>query len=313
MAETQVAEKSTDKTSAGAEKRPLDDLMLAMDVVDTLRHRASLVERELHAEERDQQLIERLREIYAAQGIEVPDEVLAEGVTALKEDRFTYTPPEPSLSLTLAKVYVNRRRWITPLAIGLGALCAVWLGYVLLVSAPRKRLLRELPRQVAAQREAIVGQSREGEAKDEAAQLASAADRALREGNLTEAQRLLDELKDLRGRLEQEYELRIVTEGSTGVWRIPDVNESARNYYIIVEPVTDGGEILTLPVTSEEDGKTTSVSKWGLRVDEQTFNQIEADKKDDGIIQRRQFGVKRLGSLEPEYLLPTTGGAITSW
>jgi hypothetical protein len=313
MAETQVAEKSAGETAASADKRPLDDLMLAMDVVDTLRHRSSLVERELNAEEREQQLIERLREIYAAQGIDVPDDVLAEGVAALEEGRFKYTPPEPSLSVTLAKVYVNRSRWITPLLIGLGALGAVWLGYVLLVSAPRKRTLRELPQQVAAQREAIVGQSRAQEAKDEADELASAAERALREGNVKEAQRQLDELKDLRGRLEQEYELRIVTEGSTGVWRIPDVNEAARNYYIIVEAVTDEGEILTLPVTSEEDGKTTSASKWGLRVDEQTFNQVAADKKDDGIIQRNQFGVKRAGDLEPEYLLPTTGGAITSW
>jgi len=39
-----------------AEKRPLDDVMLAMDVVDTLRHRASLVQRELNAEEREKQL-----------------------------------------------------------------------------------------------------------------------------------------------------------------------------------------------------------------------------------------------------------------
>ena len=48
------------------EKHPLDEVMLAMDVVDTLRHRALLVERELHAEDRDQKLLERLRELYAA-------------------------------------------------------------------------------------------------------------------------------------------------------------------------------------------------------------------------------------------------------
>ena len=59
---------------------PLDDVMLAMDVVDTLRHADRLVERELGAEERDQQLKERLRQLYAAQGIDVPEHILDEGV-----------------------------------------------------------------------------------------------------------------------------------------------------------------------------------------------------------------------------------------
>jgi hypothetical protein len=68
-----------------------------------------------------------------------------------------------------------------------------------------------------------------------------------------------------------------------------------------------------MPVTNEEDGKVRRVSKWGLRVDEETFNQVAADKKDDGIIQRNRFGVKSAGYLEPEFLIPTTGGAITSW
>ena len=39
----------------------LDDLMLAMDVVDTLRHRERLVERELDEDAKEEQLIERLR------------------------------------------------------------------------------------------------------------------------------------------------------------------------------------------------------------------------------------------------------------
>jgi heme exporter protein D len=39
----------------------LDDLMMAMDVVDTLRHRDRLVERELNEEAREEQLISRLR------------------------------------------------------------------------------------------------------------------------------------------------------------------------------------------------------------------------------------------------------------
>ena len=46
----------------GAAQPPLDDVMLAMDVVDTLRHDQLIVERELNEEERRAKLIERLRE-----------------------------------------------------------------------------------------------------------------------------------------------------------------------------------------------------------------------------------------------------------
>ena len=47
---------------ADASKAPLDDVMLAMDVVDTLRHRQDLVARELDVETRERQLVEKLRE-----------------------------------------------------------------------------------------------------------------------------------------------------------------------------------------------------------------------------------------------------------
>jgi hypothetical protein len=50
-----------------------------------------------------------------------------------------------------------------------------------------------------------------------------------------------------------------------------------------------------------------------LRVDESLFERIAADKQDDGIIQQSWFGVKRRGYLTPEYLLPTTGAALTAW
>src|SRR5690625_1281638 len=92
--------------NAGSLQRaPLDDVMLAMDVVDTLRHREALIERELGSAERDEQLIERLRKVYASQGIEVTDEILKEGIAALKEDRFVYRPPPRSAATRWAHVY----------------------------------------------------------------------------------------------------------------------------------------------------------------------------------------------------------------
>ena len=65
------------------EPRKLDDVMMAMDVVDTLRHRTRIVDMELNESAREEQLVARLKEIYGAQGIEVPDRILKDGVKAL--------------------------------------------------------------------------------------------------------------------------------------------------------------------------------------------------------------------------------------
>ncbi|MEO7222836.1 MAG: DUF6384 family protein, partial [Devosia sp.] len=123
-------------SAATAEKAPLNDVMLAMDVVDTLRHNQDLVARELNGEARETQLIDKLRELYHQQGIEVSDAILKEGVAALGESRFAYTPPKPGLGVTLARMYVARKRWLPAtfavflmLVIGLGGYFLVWSPY----------------------------------------------------------------------------------------------------------------------------------------------------------------------------------------
>jgi hypothetical protein len=141
-------------------KIELSEVMIAMDVVDTLRHQRSLVERELHSDDREAELIEKLRKIYAGQGLEVSDEVIAEGVKAMREERFTYTPPTGGLSTTLARIYVNRGRWAKRALFLLIAVAVAWAGYRYLYVMPaergRSRLVQELKSQVAGQKERIV-------------------------------------------------------------------------------------------------------------------------------------------------------------
>lgn len=95
--------------------KPMDEVMLAMDVVDTLRRNSRVVERELNVEMREAELLARLKELYGTQGIEVSDDILREGVIALREDRFTYKPTPPSFSRSLAKFYIKRHKWGKPL------------------------------------------------------------------------------------------------------------------------------------------------------------------------------------------------------
>jgi len=416
-------------------KIELNEVMLAMDVVDTLRHQQSLVDRELGTDDHDRALIAKVRKIYADQGLEVSDEVVAAGVKALREERFAYTPPKKSFQLTLAHLYVHRGRWAKRGALLLAALLVIYLVYQLAVVAPQKRSrqkavhainlridrqqdqisvakerlvrlnqsvieakksgsnkalvaarglvdqaardisaagekiqalekleikghldvnqgaqsgdtvsgrldkrkeligalsvhlnnaekavttldgLKILPEKLISQRDRVLAEAQQNDARGQAEKFYNDAMTALERGDVAAAQNGYAMLKQLYDQLVQEYQLRIVSrEGvQSGVWRVPENNANARNYYVIVEAVTADGKRLELPITSEEDGKTHTVKQWGLRVQESVFEQIKRDKMDDGIINNNVFGIKKRGSLQPRYLIPTTGGAIAQW
>ena len=297
--------------SGGAADQPLDDVMLAMDVVDTLRRRQRLVEKELGGEESARELKERLRKIYAGQGIEVPDQVLEEGVAALREDRFVYRAPPGTLATRLANVYVSRDRWGKWLGAGVAAVLIAWGAYWYTVSAPRAALPGEL--QQAYQE--VVELAGGDDARKRAEGLLGKGEIALREGENDGARAALQSLQQLRTLLEQEYPLRVVARPGerSGVWRVPDANPDARNYYLIVEAVDADGEVLQVPVVNEETGAPEQVGKWGLRVEKSVFQRVAADKQDDGIIQNNRVGSKRRGQLEPDYEIPTSGAVITRW
>lgn len=298
-----------------AETAPLEDLMVAMDVVDTLRHRQQLVDRELDSEGRRARLIDRLREIYRAQGIEVSDAVLADGVQALEEDRFRYTPPETRFATRLAHLYVRRDKWFRPALVLLVMVLGLWLAYYLIAIQPGSKARAELPGALAQRYTAVVKASADEAALARARQYKSGGELALEQGRYDAARVAVEDLERLLGQLRLAYTLRVIQrEGEqSGVWRIPDINTRARNHYLIVEAVDDRGRVLSLPVTSEETGKTRVVNTWGIRVDAAVFERIAEDKRDDGIIQQREVGRKRPGQLLPEYGIDTSGAAITEW
>jgi hypothetical protein len=172
-----------------------------------------------------------------------------------------------------------------------------------------------LPGQIQSRYDLVLDKAESEAGKNAVESVYARAETSRRADDAEGLQRALAALDELERQLDQKYTLEIVSRPGerSGIWRIPDINTSARNYYIIVEAIDDSGNPLQLPIINEETGTQEMVSKWGVRVDEATFQAIAADKQDDGIIQNKVFGRKKQGYLEPEYLIPTPGGFITSW
>ena len=306
-----------------AASAPLNEVMLAMDVVDTLRHRQDLVTRELAGTNRKERLVERLRTIYKEQGIDVPDHILLEGVAALEEDRFVYTQSASGFKRKLAELYVSRSSW-GKWVVGTALILTLALGTYFFAYLPyqanqreqaRIELSEEMPAQMQALYQSIFNETKVQAPVAEARELLSRGQSAAREGDREQAVSVIQELTRIRDTLRQVYAIKVVNrEGvRSGFWTFPEINRTATNYYIVVEALTKDGEVLNLDIENEETGIVENVKMWGLRVPQSVYNSISADKRDDGIIQRNLVAQKEFGYPEPKYLIPVSGGAVTRW
>jgi len=301
----------------------LDDLMLAMDVVDTLRQDQRLVERELSAPSSDEVLIKRLREIYRSQGIDVSDRVLEEGVKALNEKRFSYESPAPSLARSLALAWIERAR-IGKIILGVFiSIFFVCLAYNFFVARPQRiaasqvaaELSEVLPKALAADYADVLRETKVEGAREHAAQHLADGKAALARSNAVTARKAVADMRALLDDLRAEFKLRIVNRPgeASGVWREPMINLQARNYYLIVEAIAPDGKVLTRPILNEETGITTNVDKWGLRVGSDLFEKVIEDKRENGLIDHNIVGQKKRGYLDVDYDVPVLGGTITKW
>jgi hypothetical protein len=313
---------STASAAAADGNAPLDDVMIAMDVVDTLRHDQLIVERELNEEERRAKLIERLREIYHGQGIEVPDRILEEGVKALEEDRFVYEPPRDTIQTRLARLYVSRDSWGRYALGAVGGVLAIWIGWYALYEVPRQRAVaarqveinQTIPAEIAKLEEQIKAETG-GSLSPASSATARRGLAAARAGNLTDARAARTALAEELATLQSTYEVRIVSRKGelSGLWRVPKLNPDARNYYLVVEAVGADGKVIPQTVLNEETGQSETVRKWAVRVPRDVLERARADKRADGIIDSPVVAVKRRGRMEPDWSIPLSGGEITRW
>ncbi|MDR1826995.1 MAG: DUF6384 family protein [Methylobacteriaceae bacterium] len=300
----------------------MDELIMAMDAVDTLRHEDALVLRELGQGERDAALKRRLRELYESQGLVVTDQILDEGIKSLREDRFAYHPEGSWFSRGLARIWIKRAKYGSILAVifgitGVGAGGNAYYSYSTAQQAEtvRVELQETLPRQLNEQAQKALALAKSADATQEIETLQEVGNAALQREDVAGARDAIGKIRSVAGILGQDYTLRIVSRPGerTGVFREPINNSSAHNYYLIVEAVDRSGRVIPQSIVSEEDNSTKTVTIWGQRVPQSTYNQVARDKTDDGIVQNNVLGRKPLGYLKPEYTMPVQNGAITEW
>jgi hypothetical protein len=385
MGMTAAEQAITDNAAPAGQPPALDDLMLAMDIVDTLRHDMRIAERELADDERREALKNRLREIYSSQGIDVPGDILEDGVRALEQDRFTYHSKASGISAAMARAYVDRGAWARRLALILLLGLAVWAGWHFGIERPRLQreaavraelakggedldsLSREigsltaspailtrveatladgrkaavamdaeavrasvaalealrgeayelstLPAQINKAVSVVKAETRDADVLASMAEIEARGKKAAAAFDIPGARAAVTDLESLLVRLREVYDIRVVQEQGvpSGVWRIPDINPDARNYYLIVEAVGPDGRPIPMPVVSEETRKKDTVARWGVRVDQAVFDAIRRDKSDDGIIQNTKVAEKARGAAQPRWLIPVPPGAITEW
>ena len=179
-----------DIAQGGGAAPKLDELMLAMDVVDTLRHQEGLVAKALSEDNRDATLKERLRALYEGQGLKVSDRILDDGIRALKESRFSYDPAPPSFGRTMALLWVGRAMVAKVVAVAL--LAIVVLGGVTYwrvtsteraTEAVRIEMTSTLPETVNAAEAALASEALTSDAKAEADRRVAAARAAIAGGD----------------------------------------------------------------------------------------------------------------------------------
>ncbi|MCI4644187.1 MAG: DUF6384 family protein [Hyphomonadaceae bacterium] len=313
----------TETESPTAKPQSLDEVLVAMDVVDTLRHRDQIFLKQIDHEGREEDLVARLKEIYTAQGMDVPEETIRDGVRAMADKRFTHEPAKKGFLRRLAIIYITRARWWKPAAAASAAVLALGGAYQFGVAMPKaaaeRALVRDLtetiPANLAEARDAAMAVAETDTGRNRALALYQQGMAALEAEDRAAGEAAVDALTGLRHEISAQYQVRVVNDPDdfTGIYREHDDLPGRQNYYLIVEAVSPTGDILEVTVRDEETNAEVRVKRWGQRVSRTVFEGVAADKQDDMIIQDAIIGTKQPGAFEPAYSVSTPGGAITEW
>lgn len=153
-----------------------------------------------------------------------------------------------------------------------------------------------------------------GQAEAQAARARGEA--ALLDADLSAATEAMTSLRSITDAINTSYTMKIVNEDGvkSGLWRHPNNNPNARNYYVVVDALDAAGNPVKVKVVNEETGKSETVSRFAVRVSEAEYEKVKADKMDNGLIENSLVGTKRAGVIKPDFNIDTAGGGIiTNW
>jgi hypothetical protein len=139
--------------SASVHSPSFNDLIVASDIVDTIRNDERLIDHELGSEDRQKALKARLKDMYKAQGMEVSDAVIEEAVQRKDAERFVFKPMGAGFGRFMWTSYVRRNKYALRLSVATGVVVLGITGFNVaqyqLVEKPKIEAARQLELQLA--------------------------------------------------------------------------------------------------------------------------------------------------------------------
>jgi hypothetical protein len=301
----------------------LEEMTRIMDVAATLRKERALVDQQLNIDQIKAQLRERLLEAAKVSGDPVTAAEIDAAIASYYDQLHEFREPPAGFQALLAHLWCLRRslfKWLLGL-VGVGA--AIVAFSMVRQSQVNSRASVLYAQSVAAEK-SILQWDDAASLKAELESRLVAAREAMEARDFTTLERINSELKALQSEYASQYEVVIISSPNerSATERVWNDENGARTsgFFVLVTARDNEGGAVEVPIHNRETDRTARVSRWGEQVPEAVFERLAADKKADGVLDEREFGVKREGKRELEVTLRgedgqpiTRGGQITSW
>jgi hypothetical protein len=305
------------------QKLSLEEMSRIMDVAATLRKERALVDQQLNIDQIKAKLRERLLEAAKVSGDPVTAAEIDAAIASYYDQLHEFREPPAGFQTFLAHLWCLRRslfKWLLGL-VGVGAL--LW-GFSALRVATLATKGSALFDETLAAKKSILAWDDAASLRTQIESKVAAANEAMKANDFATLERINSELKALQSEYASQYE--VVIFGSPNersaterVWNDENGARTSGFFVLVTARDKDGGAV-EVPIHNRETDRMARVSRWGEQVPEAVFERLAADKKADGVLDEREFGVKRQGKRELEVTLKgedgqpiTRGGQITSW
>ena len=305
------------------------EMLRIMDAASALRQDRELVDEQLNLNEIKARLRERMIAASKVTGEEVTPEEVDAAINTYYARLHRFEEPKMSFPVALAHLWVRRS---AILIWGGSALGALLLGWWLFVSSNgpfsgtgrTSRALDRLSASVQRHEDAIRAVAQDPKVDETLNRLKTEVQTYTSQRDPQKLASVDAALANLEARVLDEYTISIVPglDRRSGIDRFYEDESGKRvsGFYLIVEAKAPDGSVLSRTIHDSETGKDETVKTWGERVSREVYDRVAKDKKEDGILDKTAFSVKKKGALDEEILILgddghplIRAGQITSW